>query len=40
LLSQTLQEEKETDQKLTILAEQVVNVEAARGAGGVPRHEF
>ncbi len=40
LLSRSLQEEKETDQKLTILAEQVVNVEAARTAGGVPRHEF
>ncbi len=40
LLSQTLQEEKETDQKLTMLAEQIVNVEAARGASGVPRQEF
>ncbi len=40
LLSQTLQEEKETDQKLTILAEQIVNVEAARTAGGAPPQEF
>lgn len=40
LLSQNLQEEKETDQKLTSLAEQIVNVEAAHGASGIPRQEF
>ena len=40
LLGQTLQEEKETDQKLTLLAERIVNVEAARGASGAPPREF
>jgi ferritin-like metal-binding protein YciE len=33
LLRQTLEEEKETDRKLTALAEQLINVDAARAAG-------
>jgi len=33
LLQQTLLEEKETDQKLTQLAERLINVDAARAAG-------
>ncbi len=39
LLRQTLQEEKETDQKLTSLAERLINVDAVRGAGGSMRLE-
>jgi ferritin-like metal-binding protein YciE len=40
LLSETLQEEKEADRKLTALAEQIVNVEAAAsGAGGAAEFE-
>jgi ferritin-like metal-binding protein YciE len=35
LLSQTLDEEKETDQKLTQLAENRVNVKAAMSSGNV-----
>ncbi len=34
LLKQTLAEEKETDQKLTQLAERMINVDAVRAAGG------
>lgn len=34
LLKQTLQEEKETDEKLTQLAERLINVDAVRAAGG------
>jgi ferritin-like metal-binding protein YciE len=37
LLKQTLQEEKEADQKLTELAGRIVNVQAARAAGGQMR---
>jgi ferritin-like metal-binding protein YciE len=33
LLRQTLEEEKETDRKLTSLAERLINVDAARAAG-------
>lgn len=34
LLKQTLSEEKETDRKLTDIAERIVNVDAMRAAGG------
>lgn len=34
LLRQTLQEEKEADQKLTQLAQRLINVDAVRAAGG------
>jgi ferritin-like metal-binding protein YciE len=34
LLEQTLDEEKQTDKSLTQIAERVVNIDAARGAGG------
>lgn len=36
LLRQTLEEEKETDKKLTSIAERLINVEAAHGASGRP----
>ncbi|HEU4697916.1 MAG TPA: ferritin-like domain-containing protein [Gemmatimonadales bacterium] len=36
LLGQNLSEEEATDEKLTALAESLVNVEAERGAGGQP----
>ncbi len=39
LLKQTLGEEKETDQKLTQLAERMINVDAVRAAGGGTRTE-
>ncbi len=39
LLKQTLMEEKETDQKLTHLAERMINVDAVRAAGGQMRGE-
>ncbi len=39
LLRQTLQEEKETDRKLTSLAERLVNVDAVCAAGGAARRE-
>ncbi len=39
LLRQTLEEEKETDRKLTTLAERLINVEAVRAAGGQTRTE-
>jgi ferritin-like metal-binding protein YciE len=39
LLKQTLMEEKETDQKLTQLAERMINVDAVRAAGGQMRAE-
>jgi ferritin-like metal-binding protein YciE len=34
LLAQTLEEEKETDQKLSMIAEESVNVQAASGMNG------
>lgn len=37
LLKQTLEEEKETDQKLTQLAERMINAEAAQAAGSKTR---
>jgi ferritin-like metal-binding protein YciE len=37
LLKQTLAEEKEADQKLTVLAESLINVDAVRAAGGRAR---
>lgn len=41
LLKQTLNEEKETDKKLTGIAERIVNVDAVRAAGGQPSmHEY
>ncbi len=40
LLEQTLQEEKETDRKLTQLAERMVNVDAVRAAGGQMRSQY
>lgn len=39
LLRQTLNEEKETDKKLTGLAERLVNVDAVRAAGGQTQRE-
>ncbi len=39
LLRQTLEEEKETDKKLTALAERLINVEAVRTAGAQHRLE-
>ncbi len=39
LLKQTLEEEKETDKKLTSLAERLINVDAVRAAGGNQRLE-
>lgn len=40
LLRQTLEEEKETDRKLTALAERLINVDAVRAAGGHTTPEF
>ncbi len=37
LLEETLQEEKETDERLTSIAENIVNVDAVRAAGGQAR---
>lgn len=37
LLDETLQEEKETDERLTALAENIINVDAVRAAGGTAR---
>jgi ferritin-like metal-binding protein YciE len=39
LLEQTLEEEKETDEKLTELAERMINVDAVRAAGSQMRRE-
>jgi hypothetical protein len=39
LLEETLNEEKETDQKLTELAESMLNAQAAQGAGDQDEEE-